>query len=193
MKIRNYSVFPSIITEVDCPCFQSIKPNLINWIYDFQKKSESVNFSNRGGWQSNSDFWKQESFFHFYEYIFLCISSSIKFYNREFDMGNMWVNINKKGNYNIEHDHPRSILSGVLWVQIPQNSGNLRFPSPKIFLECDLLDSANENFKQQFNYYQAFDFTPKEGLIVMFPSHMRHLVEENESDQDRISISFNLI
>ena len=28
--------------------------------------------------------------------------------------------------------------------------------------------------------------------MVMFPAHLQHRVEENKSDEDRISISFNI-
>ena len=33
----------------------------------------------------------------------------------------------------------------------------------------------------------------KEGKMIIFPSHLEHSVNENLSDQDRISVSFNLI
>ena len=32
----------------------------------------------------------------------------------------------------------------------------------------------------------------KTGKIIIFPSHLHHLVEENKSNDDRISVSFNL-
>ena len=32
----------------------------------------------------------------------------------------------------------------------------------------------------------------KDGTIILFPSMMTHRVEINETDEDRISISFNL-
>ena len=33
---------------------------------------------------------------------------------------------------------------------------------------------------------------PKEGSMLVFPSYLEHMVKPNESDEDRISVSFNL-
>ena len=40
-----------------------------------------------------------------------------------------------------------------------------------------------------FNSYYRI---PEEGVVLLFPSHLLHRVELNESNEDRISISFNL-
>ena len=36
------------------------------------------------------------------------------------------------------------------------------------------------------------NITPKEGLLVLFPSYLHHSVEINQSSDDRIVISFNI-
>ena len=38
----------------------------------------------------------------------------------------------------------------------------------------------------------SFFIKPEENRFVMFPSYVEHLVEENKSTEDRISLSFNL-
>ena len=38
----------------------------------------------------------------------------------------------------------------------------------------------------------TFSVTPKEGLLVLFPSYLHHSVDMNKSDNERIVISFNL-
>ena len=40
--------------------------------------------------------------------------------------------------------------------------------------------------------YHSFDLQPVEGRILIFPAHLLHEVGENKSNQDRISVSFNL-
>jgi len=192
MKVYNHAVFPSIITEVECPCFDHIQQPLIDWIYDYKKNKEGVIISNRGGWQSESDFWRKESFSQYFDYIFSHIKTSVSFYNLNFEMGNMWININKKGNYNLAHIHPISLLSGVLWIKTPEKCGELIFESPHFFNEGELLQNVNSNFEKTTNYYKTFTFNPIPGRMVLFPSHLRHRVEENLSDEDRISIAFNL-
>jgi len=193
MTVYNHLMFPSIITEVNCSCFDILQPYLIDWIYNYKKQTDGVIISNRGGWQSPSDFWHQQSFLQYYNYLCTHIFQSINFYNLKLKISNMWININQKGDYNVEHDHPNSILSGVLWIKCPENCGGLQFNSSKSFLESYLLQNADDDFRRETNYYNTFTITPKNGVILLFPSHMRHSVEENTSNEDRISISFNLV
>ena len=47
-------------------------------------------------------------------------------------------------------------------------------------------------FKDNYNIYQTFYFNPIEGKILVFPAHLNHLVQENKSNEDRISVSFNI-
>ena len=103
-----------------------------------------------------------------------------------------WVNINSPSSYNIKHCHPCSDLAGVLWIKVPENSGAISFYSPYAFTCYEEMNSYKEDFKEEFNYYHNYTFIPKEGLLVLFPSHLEHDVAVNESNEDRISASFNL-
>jgi len=192
MKIHNYTVFPSIITETECDLYHYIRKDLIDWIYNYQSMTDSVFLTNRGGWQSPSDFYQQESFSEFKNYILSNTFQSLTHYNHRFELRNMWININKKDNYNEIHCHPASILSGVFWVKTPKNCGKLIFPNPHSFVEYDLIECIDSDVKKEHNYTHTFGFAPQEGTLITFPSHLQHLVELNESDEDRISIAFNL-
>ena len=42
---------------------------------------------------------------------------------------NLWINVNGKGAYHTLHNHQDSLLSGIFYIDIPdENMGNLRFP-----------------------------------------------------------------
>lgn len=193
MNVHNYSVFPSIITEVECDCFNHIRDPLIEWIENYVTTNGGVVLSNRGGWQSPSDFYQLDSFEQYLDYILTYAISALSFYNLDFKLTNMWININKRGDYNISHCHPDSIMSGVLWIKCPQDCGSLVFNSPNVFLESKLLSSIDKNIKDRVNYHDSFVFNePSEGRMILFPSHLYHHVESNESEDDRISIAFNL-
>jgi uncharacterized protein (TIGR02466 family) len=192
INIRNYQVFPTIINEIDCNLFKSIKSDLIDWIYDYQKTHESTRRSNRGGWQSETDFYLDPTFEEFKDYIFSHALSASEMYNLNITLDNMWVNINPKGSYNVTHCHPQSVLSGVLWIKTPDNCGNIVFESPNSFSYHALTANMDRELCAQYNYYPNFYFTPTEGKMLVFPSSLQHLVDENESDDDRISIAFNL-
>jgi uncharacterized protein (TIGR02466 family) len=192
MHIHHRTLFPSIVTEVECDFYNFIQPSLIEWIYNYQKTTDGVSISNRGGWQSPSDFYLDESFDQFTDYILKNTLMSLKHYNLDFKLSNMWININKKGNYNILHDHPNSTISGVFWVKTPENCGSLMFHSPHNFTQDLLLHSVDSEIAKKQNYYGGYYFSPKEGTMILFPSDLMHGVEPNESEDDRISIAFNL-
>jgi uncharacterized protein (TIGR02466 family) len=192
MNTFYHAVFPSIITETQCDLYHYIRKDLIDWIYNYQSLTDGVIISNRGGWQSASDFHNEESFLDFKNYILNNAFQSLTHYNRKFSLGDMWINVNKKGNYNTSHCHPGSDLSGIFWVKTSENCGCLTFQNPHNFVEFGLTGTIDPNLKQKYNCIEGFTFMPQEGTLVLFPSHLDHRVEQNESDEDRISIAFNL-
>jgi uncharacterized protein (TIGR02466 family) len=192
MHIHHRTLFPSIVTEVECDFYSFIQPSLIEWIYNYYKITDGVNLSNRGGWQSPSDFYLDESFDQFTDYILTNALTSLKHYDLDFKLSNMWINLNRKNDYNVIHNHPNSIISGVFWVKTPENCGSLTFQSPHDFTQSLLLKTVQLEIAKNQNYYASYIFTPKEGTMILFPSEMLHGVEPNESDEDRISIAFNL-
>ena len=109
-----------------------------------------------------------------------------------------WVNISKPGSYLAKHHHPDCNLAGVLWIKAPQNSGDIVFDSPRTFdpflqsAKNGEIDSYTDDFKDKGNIHLDYYFPPTEGRILIFPSYLRHLVEENKSEEDRISVSFNI-
>jgi uncharacterized protein (TIGR02466 family) len=108
---------------------------------------------------------------------------------------NMWINISKTGGYNINHVHSNSILSGCFYVKTPDNCGNIVFINPiKNLIHAymgywHLMDEGKLD-NSPLSHMQ-WEISPKENNIVLFPSWLEHYVSDNESDEDRISISFN--
>ena len=47
-------------------------------------------------------------------------------------------------------------------------------------------------FYLNFNSHWKYSKLPEEGKILIFSSDLEHEVEENMSDEDRISYSFNI-
>jgi uncharacterized protein (TIGR02466 family) len=106
-------------------------------------------------------------------------------------LGNFWVNINTNGSYNLLHDHQNSILSGVYYVSVPfDNMGDLvlhRGDTAEYFLKSDIKKVTTKT-----NSLISVK-KPIESLFYIFPSWVRHHVESNNSDGERISIAFNFV
>ena len=83
-----------------------------------------------------------------------------------------WFNQARPGESTGLHDHAKySVLSGVVYLSCEPGSGNLYFRKEG---EMDL------------------DIMPEVGKLVLFEPWMLHGVRENRSEQNRLSMAFNL-
>jgi uncharacterized protein (TIGR02466 family) len=100
-----------------------------------------------------------------------------------------WLNVNRKNHYNNLHKHGTAIMSAVFYTKVPNNSGKIVFQRTVTGeLECRVDEYNSDNWDE-------FHVPPKEGLLLMFPGNMKHLVERNLTDDEddrRVSIALNL-
>lgn len=109
-----------------------------------------------------------------------------------FEMSCMWANVHKNGGRHVIHQHPNSFLSGVIYIDVPENdSGKLMFVDPRpaksMFQPTFTKDSPISD--------RVINVNPRTGLLVLFPSWLEHgtdYVKLNDN-QYRICISFNYV
>ena len=111
--------------------------------------------------------------------------------DREPLLGNIWANLNPSGGYNKTHMHPNSLWSGVYYIKAPKNSGKLVCNDPRPGVQIKM-PVRKEGTMPQSLWREVF-IEPQSGRIIMFPSWVWHYVEPNESNDIRISMSFNFI
>ena len=70
--------------------------------------------------------------------------------------------------------------------------GEICFSNQLAFNAWQELYNYTDEFKEKHIQFGAYYMPPKEGTMLFFPAHLRHHVEPNKSDEDRISCSFNL-
>ena len=189
-KLTN--IFPSSIHSLGIDNFDDYRDKLIEEIY--QERDEDPigrKISNHGGWQSNQITIQKDRSELLKEIITNSVSK-LPISEGVYAAVEGWKNINEPGNFNVKHNHPRSNLSGVLWIKAAKDSGNIVFTSPHIFNRYQELDSYTDEFKLNSNCYMTYYFPPKEGRLLIWPSDLEHEVKENKSDEDRISYSFNI-
>ena len=152
---------------------------------------EGVLISNHGGWQS-TDFSVNNEDDVLHNFIINCLAG-FPVIDETFNMKvDAWVNINKPGDYNIKHNHPCVDLAGVLWIKCPKDCGVIVFDTPTSFQSHNEINSYVDNFRKQNNVFHSYYFNPTEGRMLIFPAHLNHHVKENKSNEDRISVSFNI-
>ena len=81
------------------------------------------------------------------------------------------------------------LLSGVFYPKVPSNSGDICFISS----QDTWIDSNTEPKVTGFDDLNSRKktFTPRQGMLLMFPAHLRHYVTASKSDDERLSISFD--
>jgi len=98
----------------------------------------------------------------------------------------IWININPKGGYNIVHQHGQYHISGTYYVKTPKDSGYIchRDPRPGAMTNGFFNDRFDDGeVRLTYNY---------EGFLLIWPSFVDHFVLPNKSEEDRISISFDV-
>jgi len=96
-----------------------------------------------------------------------------------------WANRNPKGSRHHEHVHPNSIVSGVMYFQINEKLPPISFSKER--QDSMKLDPEKYNIMNS----ETFMLPCKPGELILFPSSLKHSVPINNSEEDRISVSFN--
>ena len=175
-----------------------INPNdIAQEAYAHQKSDRGVAISNVGGYQSsalNMQDRVPQTITKLMNFVVeQCQVCAKEFgFERRLGISNYWININGKNNYNKVHIHSSSILSGCYYAVVPPRSGNIVLHNrPETSFILDELKQIGAKETGFTATSQAFE--PKAGSVLIFPGWLQHSVEENKSDQDRISIAFNLV
>lgn len=178
---------------------------LIDNIYNLQNTESGNTRSNKGGWQSHAiestnfdnDIMKKL----YEESIRPAALEILELWSLPiYQLKNFcyWYNVNNKYSYNDAHTHPDSHISGVYYIKVPSESGNITFYRNESerdrmwHTSRDIVHQSLNTNNPNVNTQHWFD--PKEGLLILFPSHLSHDVGQNltnDDDENRISMSFN--
>ena len=188
-KVYEQLWFPIPVWE--CPVIGINNSEIKKYCLKVRQEKSGVTISNRGGWHSSEIINPvPESL----EALFLDMTEFVndvcyRHTGTLLKFGNFWININGHHDYNILHDHQKSVLSGVYYVDVPdENMGDLvlhRGDNAEFFIkniqESTMMNSLTVTKKA------------KASTFYLFPSWIKHHVERNESNKERISIAFNFI
>jgi len=104
-----------------------------------------------------------------------------------FSITQCWLNINRPGARHHRHYHPNSFISGVYYLDALPTSGSIIFHRPG---QPELMPSRVK--ATPFTVDQWLE-EPQTGRLLLFFSRLEHSVGVNQSDRDRLSISFNVM
>jgi len=209
-------IFSDYAYKFKVPDYKTLNENLISEIYTLKEENEQGLFrSNYGGWHSkefnriikNNEVdaglkmkmktsgtgWYSEygnkNFKDLTKIISNFFSKEILNIDGIIEPCTLWALVNGKDDYNEGHTHGRdTYYSGVYYVKIPKNSGNLYFMD--MHWDPHLMVSYPDIYKSDKSIKEV-EIKSEEGDLYLFKGKVPHRVGKNFSNEDRISISFN--
>lgn len=109
--------------------------------------------------------------------------------NQKLYVTQSWGLANPPGVGMHSHAHSNSLVSGSLYfAPLPDPPARVIFDKHIMYQRLEL-NPAPE--KQNIYNTPVNVVTPKQGEVLLFPSEINHLVESNQSSEDRWAIAFN--
>ncbi len=182
--------FPTLIHAEDVKLDTK---QLANDIVAWSKQDKGVKKTNVNGWHSQTNMHEMPQFKPLVDELFKMQHEIFKqeWLDRQPRLGNMWANINYKSGYNKPHIHPNSLFSGVYYVQAEPNCGKIVLYDPRPGIQSYM--PVRIKGQPPEHLWREVHLDAKVNRIIMFPSWLWHSVEPNESNNIRISVSFNFI
>ncbi len=189
-------LFPEPVFKYKFDHFKKFNKELLEYIYNLQIEDKNgVNRSNKGGWHSkNFKLGFQDTIQHKFavemqKYILNVFQNyGWKIKDKNIRIKEMWAIINKKEDFNVIHTHPNCYLSAAYYVKAQKDCGRFQIECPNIAKRHTYPEIENQN---ELNVNVA-GIDVEEGDLLIFPGYLPHKVAKNESDKDRIVISFNV-
>lgn len=103
-------------------------------------------------------------------------------------LDSLWVNLLRSSGHHSAHIHPHSIISGTLYVDVPEGSGDIRFEDPRLPLMM-AAPVRSSNAPEPLRLFRLIQ--PRCGMLLLWESWLRHEVLPGSGRSQRLSISFN--
>tara|TARA_R110002110_G_scaffold64634_11_gene178610 strand:- start:767 stop:1480 length:714 start_codon:yes stop_codon:yes gene_type:complete len=171
----------------------TFNPPMLDALTGLEATAPSVRRSNVGGWHSETNLHHHPAFRP------LCLTISrvalrcalaleFDFTRGGLAIQSLWANRNGPGDYNAQHVHPNSFLSGSYYLAVPPDSGNIEIADP---VRERVMD-AYPMRKDAKYHMRRIEYRCRDGLLIMFPSWLSHGVQPNRSNAMRYSLAFNI-
>jgi uncharacterized protein (TIGR02466 family) len=186
-QFKHIILWPIPVYEAEIPVKQEWKDAVVNLEYERTHINNSDISKDRYILNNIPDLKSDiESHCELFVRKYLTVKDNAKFY-----LQNSWSNIHGPNEDSQIHYHASSLLSGVYYPIFPKDSGDIAFHRGSIYTNI-FHHSIRFEYKENNNLTaEKYVLNLKEGTIIIFPSHLEHSVEKNNSNENRYSIAFN--
>jgi len=189
--------FPTPIFKTVLPDTEAVNDALLKCVLAREKKQPSTTRSNVGGWQSGHDLlnWPEPEIAQLKSWIndafleMMKVQAGPQPFNCRISLTG-WANLNRRGDYNRSHTHSGNHWSGVYYVEPGEDvegrplSGAIEFIDPRPAINVYDIPGIPQ--------VSTWTIRPEPGMMLMFPSWLRHGVLPYEGEKRRLTIAFNL-
>jgi len=113
----------------------------------------------------------------------ICPKNNIELYITQ-----SWLNYTEENQFHHRHEHPNSIVSGVLYFDSDKDKDMIKFFSP---IKYQQIKPEIEDEKYNIWNSSSWWFAVETGQLVMFPSSTTHQVDTKKGNNTRVSLAFN--
>ena len=107
---------------------------------------------------------------------------------KKLKLDSIWANVLTGGGGHSGHIHPHSVVSGTVYVSVPEGAAGLRLEDPRLAM----MMAAPTRREDAAEMLQSFvTVSPEPGTILLWESWLRHEVPAGAGKGKRISVSFN--
>ncbi len=95
-----------------------------------------------------------------------------------------WINRHLTSGETLEHSHSHATFVASCYIRCPPGSGNIEFKDP--------LEYHKHNFPviPETSFYKEVNCATND--VIIFPGWLRHRTQANQTDQERIVMTFNI-
>ena len=144
------------------------------------------------GWQSGQALHQREAFRDLVACINDGVASVLRFLrigDERCEITGCWATVLAHGATHKLHSHPNNYLSGVYYVRTHPGADTINFHDPRRqagVIRPPVVELTAENTDQVV-------IKVRDNMLLMFPSYVEHSVDANTSDEERVSVSFNVM
>jgi uncharacterized protein (TIGR02466 family) len=182
--------FPTTVYGKD---LQLDNNTLAQHIIQWSQQDQGVKKTNMNGWHSTTNMHTKLEYKVLVDELYKMQHEIFQeeWLDRKPMLGNMWANINYSGGYNRPHVHPNCLFSGVYYVKTQPQCGELVVNDPRPGIQTMM--PTRKSGQPPKHLWREAHIEPIQGRLIMFPAWLWHCVEENKSNDMRISVSFNFV
>jgi uncharacterized protein (TIGR02466 family) len=186
------SIFPTFVWTIHSTAefHQPLNGRILGALHEMNPQLSAI--SPGESWQSEQNLHAREEFTELVASVHSAAQIVLQFLHigyEALELTGCWANVNSSGVAHAMHSHPNNFLSGVYYVRTQPGADTVNFHDPRPqtgVIRPPVTALTAENTDQVV-------VNVSNGTLLMFPAYLAHSVSRNDSEDLRISVSFNLM